>query len=486
VKREYLLAVFTVAACTGICFLIFPRAELTNLVMVYLLGTLAVAARGYRGPAALTSALSVLLFDFFFVPPRFTFSVSDTQYLWTFVVMFAVAMSISHLTIRLREEAEAAKRGQKQTGMMHAFTQLLANTRSPGKTLRVAADHVAETFAGEVTIFVPGSTGGLQAAVRTCPEELSDKQHAVAQWVYDSGQHAGMGTDSLPDAEAIYVPILGAEGPVGVVSMKPLVRRNRPDPDQRKLLDSFAHQIGMALEVERFQDNARKAEMEAEAEGMRSSLLSSVSHDFRTPLAAIMGSADALLGKEELLSNDAARELLENIQVEGERLSRLVQNVLEITRLESDKVKIQKALYPLEEVVGSSLERVEKLLEGRNVKTDIPEDLPLVPLDPVLIDQLLINLLENAARHTPSGKSVEISAGKFGESVSVTVADEGTGLKPDHLDHIFDKFYRDPSSPGAGLGLSICRAIVTAHGGRIWAENRPGGGAVFRFSLPLK
>lgn len=341
-KREYGFAMLAVACSTLICFAIFPHLALTNLVMIYLLGTLAVAARGHRGPAALSATLSVLCFDFFFVPPRFTLNVSDVQYLFTFAVMFATAMIISDLTIRLREEAEAARQGELRT---------------------------------------------------------------------------------------------------------------------------------------------RKAEWDAETERVRSSLLSSVSHDFRTPLAAIVGSAGTLLTKEEILKNSGFRELLENIQTEGERLSRLVQNLLEVARLES--VRARKELYPLEEVVGSALDRTKKTMTGRNVQVAIPENLPLIPMDAVLMEQALINLLENGNRHTPKGSPLELSAWVDGDHVTIEIADQGPGLSAEDLAHAFDKFYHNPSSEGAGLGLAICRAILSAHGGRITAGNRPGGGAMFRLMLPL-
>ena len=349
---EYGFAGAAVAAATAVCFALYPHLELTNLVMVYLLGTLAVAVRGHRGPAALSSALSVLCFDFFFVQPRFTFNVSDAQYIWTFAVMFAVAMIISHLTIRLREEAETAREGERHSA-----------------------------------------------------------------WLMEK---------------------------------------------------------------------AKKAEIEAEGERLRSALLSSVSHDFRTPLTAIVGSAGALLEKETIHKDPASKELLENIQSEAERLSHLVQNLLEVTRLESGAVRIQKESYPFEEVVGNVLERLKKALDRRIVKVDIPEDLPLVPMDATLVGQVLYNLLENAIRHTPPKSRVDITANGEEGSVQITVADQGTGLEKDELERVFDKFYHGKASPGAGLGLAICRAVVNAHGGKIWAENRPGGGAVFRFTLPLE
>jgi len=295
--------------------------------------------------------LSVLCFDFFFVPPRFTLTVSNTHYVWTFAVMFTTAMTISHLAIRLREEAEAARQGEQRSA-----------------------------------------------------------------WLMEK---------------------------------------------------------------------AKKAEIEAEGERMRSALLSSVSHDFRTPLTVIVGSVSALLEKEELSKNPKVRELLENVQTEGERLSHLVRNLLEATRLESGTVHLKKEATPFEEVLGSALERLEKPLKGRDVKVEVPENLPLVPMDAALIEQVLMNLLENALRYTPAQTALAISAVAESNSVVVSVSDEGPGLAPDKLERVFDKFYHDPASPGSGLGLAICRAVVNAHGGRIWAENRKGGGAIFSFTIPL-
>lgn len=483
--RDYGIAGVAVGISTVVCFAMFPFFELTNLVMVYLLGVLAVAARGRRGPAAAASILGVLCFDFFFVPPRFTLTVADVQYVWTFAVMLLIAMLISHLTVRLRSEAEAARLGQRRTALMHAFTQQLAGVRGTEQVLRVAVDHVADVFQGVAVALLPGATGPLEVKASSGgAAELGDKERGVAQWVYEAGQPAGAGTPSLPTGDALYVPLLGDKGAVGVL----MVSSRIPEllmGGQRLLLDSFAHQIGLALEVDRLGESARKAELDAETERLRSGLLSSVSHDFRTPLAAILGSAGALLERESLCADGPARELLENIQTESERLSRLVQNLLEATRLESGAVRIQKELFPLEEILGSALERMEKALRSREVLVDIPEDLPPVPMDGTMIEQVFINLLENAARHAPSGP-IEVSAKAEGAEVLVAVADRGAGLKEEDRERVFEKFYRGKASPGAGLGLTICRAVVSAHGGRIWAESRTEGGAVFRFTLPLE
>ncbi len=481
---EYGVAAAVVAASTGVCFAMVPFFAPTNLVMVYLLGVAVVAARGHRGPAVLASVASVLAFDFCFVSPRGTFAVADTQYAVTFAVMLAVAVLISHLAVRTRAQAESARLGEMRTAAMHALSGRLATTRGLDAILGVSVRLLAEVFDCDVVALLPSPAGGLEArAWSGAPRALDEKERSVAQWVFDLGQSAGLGTQTLPVVEALYAPLLGGEGPVGALRVQPRVRERLLVPDQMLLLESFAHQIALALEVDRLQDGARKSELRAETERLRSSLLSSVSHDLRTPLAAILGSATSLL-------QDAAapgRELLENIRDEAERLSRLVHNLIETTRLETGSVNLRKEATSLEEPLGAALERLDKALSGREVSTRLPEDLPLVPLDAVLLEQVFVNLLENAARHTPPGVPIDVSARIADGAAVVEVADRGPGLPPEDLDRVFDKFYRagPAAGGGAGLGLAICKAIVEAHGGEIAAENRDGGGALFRFTLPL-
>ena len=483
---EYAVALAAVGLATAVGFAISPFLSQTNLVMVYLLATLFVAARGHQGPAIAASLLGVLAFDFCFVAPRFTFQVSDTQYVFTFIVMFAVAMVITQLTVRIRSQAEAARLGAMRTAAMHALSRQLATTRGADAILEVAVRHIAQVFDSDVVALVPGQGGAL--TVRAASGEkraLEDKERSVAQWVFDLGQSAGLGTETLPVVDALYAPLIGGEGTVGVLRVRPRVRQRLLIPDQMLLLESFAHQVGLALEVDRLQDNARQAQIEAEKERLRSSLLSSVSHDLRTPLSAIIGSASSLLQSAGALP-EKARELLENIQDQGEWLARLVSNLIETTRLETGAARLRKEPGSIEEIVGSALGRLEKVIAGRKVTTRLPPDLPLVPMDGVLMEQVVSNLLENAARHTPPGTPIDVSARADGGQLTVEIADRGPGLGPDELERVFEKFYHAKSSKGAGLGLAICRAILASHGGRIWAENRKDGGALFRFSLPVE
>jgi two-component system sensor histidine kinase KdpD len=312
---------------------------------------------------------------------------------------------------------------------------------------------------------------------------FDEKDLSVAQWVYTSGRPAGIGTQALPVSNALYEPLLGSSGPIGVLRIEPRTAERLLAPKSCILLDSFCHQIALALEADHLQEDARRSELRAETERLRSSLLSAVSHDLKTPLAAIMGSASELI--REGRSAKSFDSLAENIRDEAERLARLVNNLIETTRLESG-VSLHKEPYPLEEVLGSALESLSRQLGDRPVRTDLPEELPLIPLDAILLQQVFINLIENAIRHAPGAGPIEVSARRQADGVVVEVSDRGPGLPAEDLERIFEKFHRDPAGGGAGLGLAICRAVVEAHRGSISAHNREGGGAVFRFSLPLR
>jgi len=483
---EYVVAAGAAAAVTLLDFLVSPYLALTDLIMLYLAGAVLVASRGHRRPAALYSILAVLCFDFFFVPPRFTFSVSSGDYLVTFVVMAAVALFISGLTVRIQAQAESARLGEMRTAAMHSLSRELAGTRGVQAILDVAARHVAEVFDSDIIALMQGERGALEVrSASGAKRELDEKERSVAQWVFDLGQSAGLGTQTLPVVNALYAPLTGAEGPVGVLRVQPHSRERLLIPDQMLLLESFAHQIGLALEVDRLQESARQSQIDAETERLRSSLLSSVSHDLRTPLAAIIGSATSLLQDAGAPLTHKARELVENVIEEGQWLARLVANLIETTRLETGAVALRKEPGSIEEIAGSALGRLEAMLARREITTSVPPDLPLVPMDGVLIEQVFMNLLENAARHTPEGTPIAVTARAEKDRLIVEVADRGPGVPPEDLEKVFEKFYHAKGSKGAGLGLAICRAVLNAHGGRIWAESREGGGASFKFSLPL-
>jgi two-component system sensor histidine kinase KdpD len=318
---------------------------------------------------------------------------------------------------------------------------------------------------------------------------MDTSELAVGQWVHEHGQVAGQGTDTLPGASGLYLPLTGSRGTVGVLGLRPRDPRPLQAPEQLHQLEAFASQTALAIERARLAEEAERAQVRAETERLRNSLLSSVSHDLRTPLASITGAASTLLESEGRLDAGTRRDLLEALHEEADRLNRLVQNLLEMTRLESGALQLRTEWHSIEEVVGAALGRFGKALARRAVSVRVPADLPLVPMDDVLIEQVLINLVDNAIKYTPPESPIEVSAEDTGAAVLIEFADRGPGLPPGEERHIFEKFHRAEVTPpvrGAGLGLAICRGIVQAHGGRIWAENRPGGGVTVRFTLPRK
>jgi two-component system sensor histidine kinase KdpD len=317
---------------------------------------------------------------------------------------------------------------------------------------------------------------------------LDEKELSVAAWVFGRGRVAGAGTDTLPAAHGLYVPLIGSNGIIGVLGVRPTDPKRFQDPGVLHLLETFAGQAAVALERTLLAERAQREQVEIEAERLRTSLLSSLSHDLRTPLGAITGALSSILEDRGTLSDATRRDLVKAALEESQRMNRLIGNLLDMIRVESGALQVQKDWQPLEEPVGVALIRLEDRLRDHPVQVRLPPDLPLVPIDGVLIEQVFINLLENAVKYTPSGTPIEIAATAVDGAVRVDVADRGPGLPAGEEARIFEKFYRVPgatSTSGVGLGLTIVRGIITAHGGRIWAENRPGGGAKFRFTLPL-
>jgi two-component system, OmpR family, sensor histidine kinase KdpD len=486
---RYAWGVAVVLVSSGLAALMEPHFELANLVMVYLVGVVLVAVRFGRGPSVVASVLGVLAFDFLFVPPYFSFAVSDTQYLVTFAVMLAVGLIISNLTAALRAQARIAGYREQRTAALYAMSRELAAIEDRERMLPVAVRHLAEVFDSQVALLFPDAAGRLKSpSGRTEPGSLRGTDPAVAQWVFDHGERAGLGTDTLPSAEAHYLPLPGANGPIGVVAILPANPRRVFVPEQQRLLDTFASQIALALERAQLAAEARTSQLQAESERVRNALLSAISHDLRTPLASIVGAASALDERETRLDAAARAELARTIRDEAVRMSGLIDNVMSMARLESGRVELKREWQPVEEIVGSVLTRLAPQLAGHRVDVHVPPELPMVLVDGVLIGQVLENLLLNAAKFAPRGSHVSVSAHRHPDELEMTVSDEGPGLPPGEEQRVFEKFHRaraEPVQSGVGLGLAIAKAIVELHGGAISAENIPAGGAVFRFSIPL-
>jgi two-component system, OmpR family, sensor histidine kinase KdpD len=485
----YAAGVSMVAASTLVAWLLFGRSELADVVMVFLLGVVLVSMRYGYGPSLLAAGLSVLSFDFFFIPPYLSFAVSDFRHIGTFAVMLLVAVVISHLTKRIRDQADSARERERRTASLYAVSRELAVASSRRALLDRAARHVRDVFGVKVAILLPKEDRELEI-VSADEGTLSagDKDVGVAEWVWLHQRPAGAGTDTLPLARALFVPLVGSRGRVGVLALFAPKESRLDDPDERQLLYTISNLIGSALERTQLAEEARQASLRIETEQLRNALLSSVSHDLRTPLGVVTGATSALLEEGPPKDEATRHALLRTAHEEALRLNRLVGNLLDMTRLEAGALKVQKDIQPLEEVVGAALNRMEDRLKGRAVRTDLPVDLPLVPLDPVLIEQVLINLLENAVKYSPPGSPIDVSARVVGRDVEVEVADRGPGVATQDAERVFEKFYRvrEGEGGGVGLGLTICRGILSAHGGRIWVEERTSGGAAFRFTLPVE
>jgi two-component system sensor histidine kinase KdpD len=487
--RGAVLAAAIVAVATVLAILLRDTLAPTNLAMIYLGGVVAIATHCSRRVSVTASFLSVAAFDFFCVPPYLTFAVSDYQYVVTFAGMLAVALVISTQTARLREHVVQAAGREARTEALYRLSRGLAGESSIFEAARAAAMLAEQVFGTRAVMFLPEDDGRLSFRRRTSdPLPVPPSEESIAQWVFEHGHKAGLRTDTLPGATALYLPLRGARETFGVLAVLPDSAGRIFAPEQQHLLEVFASQTALAIERTVSQRAAEETRFHMQTEQMRSSLLSAVSHDLRTPLASITGAASTLRAQGDRLPLETKQELLESISDEADRMGRLVSNLLDMTRFESGGVELRRDFYPLEEIVGTVLQRMERQLEGRAVLTELSENLPMVFVDDVLFGQVLWNLLENSAKYTAPGSPLDLVAFENDGAVTVEVRDRGPGVPPGEEERIFEKFYRGQSTGarGAGLGLPICRAIVQAHRGTIQALARTGGGAIFRIRLPIE
>lgn len=490
---RYLGSLVLTALATLAASAIAPSLDPISLVMLYLIAVVTAAIYLGRGPSILVSLLSILAFEFLFIVPRYGFSVRDAQYALTFSGLLLVAWVISNMAAVARDQVAASQRREADTAALSILSRSLTQALGLDEVLKVILQHVSQTFSREVVLFIP-ENNVLRLRASTANLQLEADELTAVHWAYNRGEDAGRGTATMPAVRLRAIPLMTSRGTVGVMGVIPPHTASYLNPDQRRLLESFASLSALALERALLARQASQTQVLQAAERLQNALLNSISHDLRTPLASITGVLSSL--KEaaratgEYPGMDAATraELIDTALDEAGRLNRLVANLLDMTRLEAGMIHLKREPCDLQDLIGSALSRQAERLAKRVLQVEVAEALPMVALDFVLMNQVLINLLDNAVKYSPPGTTIHVEARLDPEGVRISVEDDGMGIPPEDLEHVFDKFFRvqrRDGVSGTGLGLSICKGIVEAHDGRIWAENLPGGGTAVRLVLPV-
>jgi two-component system sensor histidine kinase KdpD len=482
---------WAMGACVATTLLTLPMSklfDLANIVMLFLLCVVLVAVKLGRGPSVLAAFVSVASFDFFFVPPRFSFAVSDVQYVLTFAVMLGVGLLIGQLTANLRFAARVSVSRERRAQALFELTRDLSAALQTVQVVELGEAAVSRTFGGQAKVYVPNANDQMELGA-SLPDDLDA---SIADWTFHNGQRAGIATATLPSNPWHYVPLKAPMRIRGVLALRPSHARWLLIPEQIRQLETIARQIAIALERVHYVEVAQSALVQMESERLRNTLLAAMSHDVRTPLTALIGQAETLehaasLGPEE-------RATLRSMGNEARELNALVSNLLDMARLESGTVHLRKDWQSVEELVGGAIRSARHALKSLTVQTEVPADLPLVEFDATLMERVLVNLLENASRHGVSSEqhtpAAVVGARTTPSTLELVVRDFGPGLPPSSKgqEHtLFDKFTRgqtESAKRGVGLGLAICKAIVEAHRGKIVAANAAGGGAEFTVTLP--
>ena len=484
----YLVSIALVIIVTFFGALVRKTIAPTNIVIFYLLIVVITAVWWGRRVAVMVSFLSVLVFDYFLVPPSLTFVVSDLQYIFTFIGFLIVGLVISALASKTRQQAIQAQEKEAQVTILYRLSKDLAVSDSLEAALRIIRINVEQIFNCHTAIFLPaGSSIELSSFDSEFP--IEEHERAIATWAFKNEKEAGWGTDILPAAKAYYLPLKTSQGVFGVLGV--FFKKNKAGLDSREnsLLSALASQAAVAVQRIKLFEVSRQMELVRETEKLRAALLSSISHDLRTPLVSIIGALSSLLQDSSSLNADMRKELLKTAYEDSSSLNRLVGNLLDMTRVEAGTLKINARLCDLHDVVGTSLQALKDKLEKREVRISIPRDIPEVPMDFTLMMRVFVNLVDNAIKYSNQDTLIEIMVQILENQVKIEVKDEGFGIPEEDLTRIFDKFYRalkPRQVTGTGLGLSICKGIVEAHGGQIFAGNNSDKGATLTVVLPLE
>lgn len=487
--KRYGYSVALILLSTLIAHLMFHRLQLTNLVMIYLMAIVISATRFGRGPSILASILSVATFDFLFIPPYFSFSVADFQFVITLGAMLTVALVVSQVMASARYQVKIGELRENRIKTAFTLSKELSACRSESECANRLVRQIEAEFGGHAAILFPDATGRmLETFIAKAADDTDFFDMGVAQWVYDHEEMAGQGTNSLAGAKAVYLPMLAGEHIVGVMALVPDNLETIFMPESRKQLDTFIDLAAEAIYRVRLEHESHTARLQAESERLRSALLSSISHDLRAPLAHLIDSAKHLGIPESHLTEAEQNTLGQVIHDESLHLAGLVNNIIEMARLDSGSFTLNPEPHKLEDIIEAARSHLQKKLKGRRLMVRIPQGLPLLQVDAVMMEQVVINLLENAIHDSPPEAAIDIQAEQTQTSMIVSIADHGPGIPKGQEERVFDKFHRreDQTTPiGMGLGLSISRAIIEAHSGSIKATNRQTGGSIYSFELPL-
>jgi two-component system sensor histidine kinase KdpD len=488
--KAYLMSVIYVAAAVLVAALLRQTLGISNLAQVFLIAVLASAVSYGLWASLFACLLSVVSYNFFFLPPLYTFTISSPENVVVLFFFFVVALIASNLAARVRDQAVAARERTRITGELYLFSRKLAGAAALDDLLWATVYQIALMLKVRVVVLLP-ENGGLAVKAGYPPEDMLDEADlAAARWCFERNQPAGRGADTLPGAKRRFMPLRTGRGPVGVVG----IDSDKPGllltPEESRLLDALLDQAALAIDRVNLARDIDRARLAEETERLRAALLTSISHDLRTPLASIVGSASSLLTHGQEFDAEVRKSLIRTILEEAELLNRFIGNLLDMTRLEAGPLMPQTGPADLSDIIGATLQRADKILQNHSVEIDLDSNLPLLNLDMVLMEHVLFNLLDNAAKYAPKGSRITVIARREGDSAVVRVLDEGEGIPEGDLERIFDKFYRvqrtDRKRAGTGLGLAICRGFIEAMGGSITAANRAGRtGAVFTIKLPI-
>jgi len=486
--RLYLRSLAIIIICTLIGISLRPILKPADQMLIYLIGNVIVSASLGSAPSFMYAILSAACLNFFFIEPLYTLEIYDRSYWMTLIVMLSTSLVINSYASKLRLQAIFSRKRERETQTLYAFTREIAAIRGHKKIVEVAAQHIKDATGSDIVVYLPDKSGDLHALAGEFPYRDIIKENGLMQWCYDHVKPAGIGTDTMPSAETFYIPLVAADYKLGVLGVIPQNEDKKFSGEQIHLIETFASLLSSAIERANSAETTEQLSVDAESEKLRNVLLSSISHDLRTPLASITGASSSIVMDGESLPRETIRDLGRSINEEASRLSRIVTNMLDVMSLESGTVNPNTQPYYIEEIIGSALLRMEPHMAGHTIITKAMPDLPVLMIDGVLIEQLISNLLENAVKYTPSDSIITIEAKRDSSNILVNVSDNGPGIKPGDEKKIFDKFYvggKNIGRKGTGLGLAICQGIITAHNGTIWVENLPEGGASFNFTLPL-